>query len=84
LSLRWAAATLLSRAFYLELGAEDGAEPEDGGQLADDPELMAESWAAGGAGLDDPDGGAGAYSQLALVPWADLLNHSSAAGTPCP
>ena len=42
-------------------------------ELAD---LMADTWAAGdGAEQQSFDG-----PQIALVPWADMLNHSSAAG----
>lgn len=69
---RWAAATLLSRSFSLDIG-EDLVEDES----LEDADIMSEMWAAG-----DTMSVSGGESGLtvALVPWADMLNHSSDAG----
>lgn len=67
-SVRWAACTLLSRAFSLDLQAPPSEG--DNGEERGDAEGR---WDAGGASSSDQD-------SLALVPWADMLCHSSEAG----
>lgn len=66
--MRWAACTLLSRAFSLDLQA-----PPSGGDDCEERGDAEGRWDTGGASSSDQD-------SLALVPWADMLCHSSAAG----
>ena len=65
--MRWAAATLLSRAFSLDLA--DDQEPIEG----DLSYFGSWQYSSGGGGGAVPD-------VLALVPWADMMRHSSEAG----
>lgn len=69
--VRWAASVLLSRAFYLEDVHEHADEAESDGDGADEQDSDEDG---------DDDAEFASYSTLALVPWADSLNHSCAAG----
>lgn len=87
--VRWASAVCSSRAFRLNLDGEldDGDEDDesDAAALAEDEALLRnlsdlndDEWDVGGdaVAFDDVDEDVDS-SALALVPWADALNHSS-------
>ena len=79
-SFRWAAATLLSRSFSLDIETGPSDFASDDSRMAEElADLMADTWAAGDGGASEQQSLDG--PQIALVPWADMLNHSSAAGS---
>ncbi len=79
-SVTWAASILLSRAFSLDMAAEDDDGDESEGLGEGDEEEGVAAGGGGGGLAAAMAGGGWPQDVLALVPWADSLDHSSEAG----